>query len=101
MKRAEYVHTGFGRWKWIDKEYCDRCGREVIVPWEAHRENGHKLFASAPSQDGTAEFEGYECLDSGCYTAVYNGQPKVQHFVGALTPTHTSSAAALNEGAVR
>jgi hypothetical protein len=93
MKRAEYVHTGFGKWKWVDKEYCDRCGREVIVPWEAHRENGHKLFSEV-SSDGTVKFEGYECLDGGCYTAVYNGQPKNLHFVGALRPTGVNALAA-------
>jgi hypothetical protein len=84
MKRAEYEHTGFGKWKWVDKEYCDRCGREVVVPWEAHR----NVFD-------------YECLDSGCYTAVRNGQDKnrsepLRHFVGALTPTHTQLADVLN-----
>jgi hypothetical protein len=90
-KRAEYVHTGFGRWKWVDKEFCDRCGREVVVPWEAHRENGHKLFGV------------YECIDSGCYNAVRNGQDAnrpdgpLLHFVGALEESmHRPPAAVLN-----
>jgi hypothetical protein len=79
--RAEYVHTGFGRWKWVDKEFCDRCGRQVVVPWEAHRD----IFD-------------YECLDSGCYTAVKNGQPKNRHFVGALEGSmHRPAAELLNE----
>ena len=82
MKRAEYEHVGFGRCKWVDKEYCDRCGRRVIVPWEAHRD----VF-------------GYEVIDSACYDAVRSGQDEgvhKNHFVGALTPTHTKSAAELN-----
>ena len=83
MKRAEYEHVGFGRWKWVDKEYCDRCGRRVVVPWEAHR----NVF-------------GYDAIDSACYDAVRNGQDvgreKVYHFVGALTVTHTKSAFELN-----
>jgi len=84
-KRAEYEHVGFGRQKWVDKTYCDRCGCECLFPWATH----HNVF-------------GYECLDSGCYNAVRNGQDAnrvdgpLMHFVGALTMTHTKSAAELN-----
>ena len=87
--RAEYEQVGFGRWKWVEKEFCDRCGRQVIVPWEAHRAEGDKRL-----------FGEYDLLDSGCYTAVYHGQPKIHHFVGALALVNLKSAAELNEAEV-
>jgi len=72
-KRAEYEHTGFGRWKWVDKTYCDRCGREIQFPWENHT-------GALTADDGLM----YSDLDSACYDAVKNGQPAMRHFIGAL-----------------
>jgi hypothetical protein len=92
MKRAEYEHTGFGKWKWVDHRLCDRCGREILFPWEGHSANG---VASTEAR----LFGVYEDLDSGCYTAVYHGQDATRsepllHFVGNLRPTGVNALAA-------
>ena len=88
MKRAEFDHVGFGRNKWVDHRYCDRCGREILFPWEGHSANGEGPL-----------FGVYEDLDSGCYTAVYHGQDAnrsepLMHFVGNLKPTGVNALAA-------